>query len=136
MELLKLFTFRGRLNRLKFFLYQLTGWIILRILSILANVGDPVLFIFSNIAEIIVLAFLFLAIIRRLHDINLPGIIFLVHVIAYLLSNYTNNHLFDIISLIFIAVTLIVKGTNDSNKYGDNPLGPNKQTETLLNEVE
>lgn len=116
------FSFDGRLNRLGYFIKSIVNKLVLLILSLFISCVFPLileLFLTKNIPEIILNIICLLSVIsflcdlslgiRRCHDLNKSGWWMLFLLIPF----------FDII---FILYLLFAKGTDGSNRYGENSL--------------
>lgn len=106
----RFFTARGRLNRGKFFLYNV-------LISIIANIGTMIVSYSDNLLVVLLAAVLSIALavasimitIQRLHDINRPGIHFLLLLVP-------------LYNIYLGFVLLLKKGTDGPNQYGEDPL--------------
>lgn len=117
------FNFKGRINRLRYFLYGIPISIVIGIVYYIAiyNLDYQIR---TSTYIIIIIYFLVLILcsisrlslgIRRLHDLNLSG--------WFILIEFTSLIPFvRIISLIFGLYLLFAPGKNEGNYYGDDPL--------------
>ena len=114
----KIFTTEGRLNRGRFFKYYilvtLMGATATFVTSCMATLltGDPN----SSLVKIITVTWAVLAtagacmlMVRRLHDLNRTGSLFLISFIP-------------VVGLIFLVYLFFAEGTAGWNKYGEDPL--------------
>lgn len=106
-----LFSARGRLNRARYFVYMIVINILVGIINgiTMTTKSAGVL----TIGAIIILALSIvdiLIVIKRLHDLDRPGI----HVLLLLVPLYN----------IYLALVLLFKkGSEGPNRYGEDPLG-------------
>ena len=147
----KIFTSKGRLNRLKYFKYSifLTIIFLIPILIILFYIGHfkpsesiiiP-LFLLVCVLGIFVLVGRIMLCARRLHDLNFSGwwqlLIYFIALVVNALDKITSelealhrdNLILDVVGLVlwlFIVVVelciFLKRGTKGKNKYGDDPL--------------
>ena len=143
----KIFTTKGRLNRLRYFKYHFSLFLMFAILEfvIFFSLGffHPVNEILTVILGLIaisigifnIVAQIMLAI-RRLHDLNYSGWYYLLWLIfimiastTYKVADKTDNIyflicslIFDLLCLAFSLCMLFKKGTVGTNKYGADPL--------------
>ncbi|WP_459195745.1 DUF805 domain-containing protein [Wukongibacter baidiensis] len=134
MSIRKYFTFKGRINRKKYFFYQIA----INIGYLIFSVYEPENF-FLNILSIILMMILIFVVlskmVQRLHDINTSGIIILIPAILMIVAELTNIVILGMIVLGFHCHLMIKKGTYGPNKYGHDPLNHTTEYVTLLNEI-
>lgn len=141
------FTFKGRINRLSFFL-RIIALIVIVFFSALAIsffVGmlamfGPVGFILAIIVTIGFAIAIWIAslslYVRRLHDMNLSGMLVFGYVALSILISAlefadTNSTvimlrlIFNVLVIISFLILLFWPGTKGPNKYGEDPLGRN-----------
>lgn len=108
--MLNFFNFNGRVNRLIYAIYFLVGGFLSSITGIvLENTNNTSLGIISAFIYAIIGIKLVLISIQRFHDIEKSG------------KNVWWLCL-PIINIYFVIVLLFKKGTNEPNKFGENPL--------------
>lgn len=125
MSIKEAFSFKGRISRMNYFLYQLLVGIPIIFLQVLQDAFFTGKIFFSLIIlafEIPLVIILICKSIQRLHDINLPGIITLAPFIITFLNAISPNYNFIPFIYVFHGALLIIKGHEDSNKYGEAPL--------------
>lgn len=106
----ELFSFKGRLNRLRFFGYDfILGLILLMFKGLIEVTDNEVALIIIIILTIIITISAISVCVRRLHDIELSGWFVLLNLVP-------------IIDFIFELVLLFKKGTDGPNIYGKDPL--------------
>lgn len=133
MRIKKCFSFKGRINRKKYLIYQL----IINIAYVITSVYKPDNSILNLLMGILMLTLTFIVFtktIQRLHDINTSGIIIIIPTILLITSELTKIDIFALIAFGFHCHLLITKGTYGPNKYGDDPLNSTTEYVTLLNE--
>ncbi|GKX28057.1 aminopeptidase [Vallitalea longa] len=117
------FNFKGRLNRLRYFLYGLPLSIIIGI-AYYITMYNLYFSMRTSTYILIIIYFLVLIIcfisgisltIRRLHDLNLSGWFVLIELLSLI-------PFVKIIPAIFGLYLLFAPGKNDGNYYGDDPL--------------
>lgn len=104
------FSYKGRLNRLRFIKRILLIWIIISIISSLRVTDPGSMNIFATIISIPFIVSYFMLVIRRLHDLNRTGLCCLWLCVP-------------LINILFLIYVYCFKGTSGSNKYGPDPLG-------------
>ena len=143
----KIFTTKGRLNRLRYFKYHFSLFLILAILEFVIfftfgffNSVNKILTIILLLIAVFTCIFILVAqimlAIRRLHDLNYSGWYYLLWLIfimiastTYKVADKTDNIyflicslIFDLLCLAFSLCMLFKKGTVGTNKYGADPL--------------
>ena len=105
-----LFNAQGRLNRLRYFIYTIAISIVIAIVQAVVGDTESLILLLMLLVVSIVGAYVSICItIKRFHDLDRPGLHFLL--------------LFIPLYNIYIALILLFKkGTVGSNKYGENPL--------------
>lgn len=125
MDIKKVFSFKGRISRRNYFLYQLFLGIPIVLLQIISNAfftNKILLFSILLIFQIPSSIVLTCKSIQRLHDINISGSAILIqYIITYLHALTPNYNLLPFL-LVFQVFLQIKKGTEDSNRYGEAPL--------------
>ncbi|GMQ61774.1 DUF805 domain-containing protein [Vallitalea maricola] len=118
------FNFNGRLNRLRYFLYDIPLSIIMVIAYFIAmnkiiidtSLTSTYIYIGIYYMILIICSISKLTLtVRRLHDLNKTGWLALIQLL-YLIP------FIRIVSGIFVLYLLFAPGTDGENKYGDNPL--------------
>lgn len=113
-----IYTTEGRLNRLRYFKYQLIwalvaaigGFIIGFIMGFLTGQSEGTLFnIVTGIFSVVMGIGNIMLSIRRLHDLNKSGWFMLILLIP-------------VVNLIFAIYMYLAKGTSGENRYGADPL--------------
>lgn len=131
-------SFRGRISRSEFLtalaLYNLIlfGLVLLVVAPLLAGGGANIAQVIESLAgpKLIILLPLLILMIghnlsitgRRLHDIGLPAILFLILVIPI-----------PIVQLAFIILTLTIPGSSSKNQYGTVPKNTRRMSDMFFN---
>lgn len=106
---LKNFDFNGRLNRARYWMYALCGYVMLVViffvLGMLGLGGSSLPSIINAMYAILFLPFN----VRRLHDLNRNGLWLLLTLVP-------------VVNIFFGIYTGFVKGTDGPNQYGPDPL--------------
>ena len=104
------FSFDGRLNRKPFILGNLALWVISSIFGFIMNGSDSTLIsILGFVAGLALIAGSISLIVKRLHDLDKNGLFALILLVP-------------IVNFFFELYLLFVKGTDGSNKFGEDPL--------------
>ncbi|MCT4565357.1 MAG: DUF805 domain-containing protein [Maledivibacter sp.] len=135
MNIKNLFLFNGRINRKKYIFYQLVFPILILPLSFY-NPDNIFLILIKTCLNLSIAIILVSKSVQRLHDMNFSGVVVLIPLILGFLGNFLDSLIFPMIVLGYYIHLMIKKGTIGPNKYGDDPLGPTKQTNTFINEAE
>jgi len=109
------FSFKGRLNRWKYFIYLLP-LVITASLPYVTVLLIPTTYLYQDDITTIILLILRISLsVRRLHDLNITGWLLLIQLLFFITA-------IDLILIIFDLYLLFVPGTKGANKYGDDPL--------------
>lgn len=112
------FSFEGRLNRWKYFLYLLPI-IIIALLPYMAKLLITTTYINLDIYTFIILFILRISLsVRRLHNLNKTGWLLLIQILFFIPT-------LNFILIIFNIYLLFAPSTKGVNRYGDNPLTNN-----------
>ncbi len=123
----KYFQLKGRANRKEYISFMLSTIIVTLIMnSILFVVKNSSISFALVVIKIVIELFLFIPSItitvRRIHDFNWSGfwniVIFLI---AFMIYSDNLKNLGIILGLIFASMLLFFKGTQGTNKYGEEP---------------
>ncbi len=119
MNLKKYFSFKGRINRGKFFGITTPISIIVYIINKITTGTDSMfLLLFLLLLNVAHIALSTCLIVQRLHDIERPG----THYWLFLIPFY---------NFYLLLVLLLKQGTDGSNKYGEDPLQPPQVATTI-----
>lgn len=139
-----IFTYKGRLNRLRYLKYVFLNLVTLIVLSIIITIfvrvfkiNEDVQILLSILIDIPFYIATILLAIRRAHDINLTGwsiaVQYIIPTPIYLGIALNSERLLllggflSIFSLIFGLILLFYPGTKGVNKYGEDPLAKNRK---------
>lgn len=118
----KIFTSIGRINRLKYFFYQIIlNCISISFQTIRTNTSNTFIYYTSIFVLFICVCLIIAKSIQRLHDINLSGSFYFIFFVIAFISRNIHQFLFVAIVLGFHLFLLLKKGTNGPNKYDLNP---------------
>ena len=102
------FTYKGRVTRSQFIVNVLAIYSPMIIFLLPANMLPLIILYILSFYTIIAFVLSIFQTIKRLHDINYPGYIFLFY-------------FFPILNLLLIWSLIMMKGTEGPNKYGTSP---------------
>ncbi|MCA0254945.1 MAG: DUF805 domain-containing protein [Proteobacteria bacterium] len=123
----KYFQLKGRANRKEYISFILVEMNIILVIDLVILLTKDLSIVFipvtiRAIIDLILFVPSMTIIVRRLHDLNLNGFWFLVDVPIIIYCYLYDYYYINIISgLIFGSVLLLFKGTQGTNKYGDEP---------------
>lgn len=109
------FSFKGRLNRWKFFIYLLPLIIFDLFLYVITLLMPAIHINLDTFTIIIFLIFKISLSVKRLHDLDKTGWFLLIQVLFFIPA-------INLILSLFNLYLLFAPGTKGVNKYGDDPL--------------
>lgn len=117
------FNFRDRASRkeyISFFLFYGMICLIYEVLTLTFGFSLELEFLFFIMDLFLMLPFLNLNI-RRLHDLGYSGFFQIILISVIIIVKYLKHTFFIITGLIFVLLLSFIKGTNNTNKYGEPP---------------
>jgi len=117
------FNFRDRASRkeyISFFLFYGMICLIYEVLTLTFGFSLELEFLFFIIDLFLMLPFLNLNI-RRLHDLGYSWFFQIILISVIIIAKYLKHSFFIITGLIFVLLLSFIKGTTNTNKYGEPP---------------